>query len=238
MITYKDAKEMLQGRESKKIRYATYLHNRGEYFAIRHHETDIIKIFPRKTVLDCNGWKSRTTKDRLNYYSPASIWSDKGIWFASFNGKTVLYKDGLTVHCNGCFTGGDSLSKAKDEKRLRKQVKTYSKAFVAELRNGRIDKPSEMDCFDCGMLDKGIEPNCNDTHLLSHIEESYFVPSLVRNAVIAFPVSEMAKATLYYTWNDAPSINPLYGDCFADIAWEQIEKSIKKFLYQKLGLVR
>lgn len=233
-MKFREAKKILGNRESKKIQYATWLHNRGSHFAIRHHETDIIKIYPRKTVLDTDGWKSRTTKDRLNEYSPGSIWSVNGIWYASFKGKEVVYQDGLTFHVNGAVTGGESVSEAKRQIKLRNDVKKYSKAFVRELKNGDIPKPSEMDCFDCGMFDKGKAPNPADSHLLLHIKENYFIPSLVRNAVVAFPVSEVGKAFLYSIWNNAE--NPY--QWAEEIALEQIEKSIRKFLFQKLGLVR
>ena len=237
-MNYREAREILNGKDSKKLRYETWLHDRGEYFAIRHFETDVIRIYPRKTVYDCDGWKSKTTKGRLNDYGPGRIYAEKGVWLASYGEKTVVYRDGITFHCNGCLTGGEDVATGKAEKALRRKIRKYSKAFVDALHNGEVGKPSEMDCFDCGMLDRGKSPNPGDSHLLSHIEESYFVPSLVVNAITAFPISEVGKATLYYTWNSSKSLNPLYHDCFSDLAWNQIEKSIRRYLYQKLGLVR
>ena len=122
-MNYKDAKKMLGSREVKKLRYATFLHNREDHFAIRHHATDIVRIYPRKVVFDCNGWKSKTTKERLNDYGPGTVWSQKGVWMVSYNGSEALYKDGMTFHSNGAITGGESVSEEKKQIQLRKEIK-------------------------------------------------------------------------------------------------------------------
>ena len=52
-------------------------------YGVRLHETDIVIIHRDGTYsLFSGGWKTRTTLNRLNKYSPATITQRKGEWYA------------------------------------------------------------------------------------------------------------------------------------------------------------
>ena len=68
-------------------------------------------------------------------------------------------------------------------------------------------------------------------HLDSHLEESYFVPSLLAQALDRFPISDIAKAYLSDLW--AGTNNNI--SFAADIATEQIGKSLKRYIYRQYG---
>jgi len=65
----------LQGRN-------TYLESRGpDAFAVRLHATDVVTIHRDGTyTLRTNGWFTVTTKDRINGWSPARVYSEDGTW--------------------------------------------------------------------------------------------------------------------------------------------------------------
>ena len=190
MKTYADALAKLNGRKSRKIANNTYLRKEESgNIVVRLHSTDIITFTPDDLVtLNSGGWKTVTTKARMNEFSPFQIAQEKGVWVVA-NPKPkpntsawdspLLYADGITMDTRT----GDVLGAGERDKEteLRKRIGKYAKQYVEALYAGKIPKPSGKDCWIClGMVpgDKG--------HLISHLEENYFVPSLIVNAVKQF----------------------------------------------------
>lgn len=73
-------------REVKKIKGVrlennTYLLQHADCYSIRYHQTDIIDIYPNKWVIRNGGWRTPSTKDRINRMSPISIEVTKGCWY-------------------------------------------------------------------------------------------------------------------------------------------------------------
>src|SRR6188768_2137912 len=61
----------------------------------RLHNTDVVTKHANGTfTLNSGGWKTVTTKDRINLYAPARVHSDKGVWYVR-NG--VPFYDGMRV---------------------------------------------------------------------------------------------------------------------------------------------
>ena len=87
MITYNEARTMMSSAidrgngKRKKLGNNTYLHERGNDYAIRLHYTDIITIHQDGTFsLNTGGWETVTTKARLNGYGPSAVYSVDGTW--------------------------------------------------------------------------------------------------------------------------------------------------------------
>lgn len=98
-ISYKKATEILNGRDKRKIANNTYLERIGEVFAIRLHNTDIIKIYPDETqVITSGGYRTATTKSRINEYSFALVNQVKGSWY--LRNKDEFF-DGIRIDRNG-----------------------------------------------------------------------------------------------------------------------------------------
>ena len=78
---------------------------------------------------------------------------------------------------------GDSVASVR---KLRKRVRAYARAFADAVYAGDIGQPGPGDCWMCGMqTSKGDtlgEATRDREHLLSHVDESYFVPSLLVRA--------------------------------------------------------
>lgn len=65
----------------KPLENNTRLFDRGTHFAVRLHNTDVVRIYPDGWALYTGGYHSVTTKDRLNKYGPLLIYQRNWIWY-------------------------------------------------------------------------------------------------------------------------------------------------------------
>jgi len=58
-------------------------HHGIECYAVKLHNTDVVTLFPsRLTMLKTNGWKTLTTKHRINkYHDGPQIYQEDYIWY-------------------------------------------------------------------------------------------------------------------------------------------------------------
>ena len=139
---------------------------------------------------------------------------------------TYVYEDGIMIE-NGTVTGAGELLDVKKRQKLIKKINKYAAEFVKEFVNGNIPAPSSGDCWMCSMLKE-----MGDTdHLISHMDESYYVPSLLLNAIDEFPISQMAMWVIGEKWNNEKEMEFAY-----DIFQEQTKKSISKYMKRQLKL--
>lgn len=85
MLTFADAEKLMARSRSGRPRIQsrnTWLESRGpDAFAVRQHHTDVVTIHRDGSyTLTTGGWNTVTTKDRLNNWSPARIYSERGTW--------------------------------------------------------------------------------------------------------------------------------------------------------------
>jgi hypothetical protein len=120
------------------------------------------------------------------------------------NAKRYFYEDGMIVHPDGNVTNQDGQLINSDDKRKEKskrselsKIKKYSKEFIAKFINQEIGNPGPGDCWYCmshipnsgippinTLTPDGVKPGFDETHhIRSHLEKSYFVPSLLYNAI-------------------------------------------------------
>lgn len=72
---------------------------------IRLHKTEVVRFNGEVIILDSGGWRTVTTKTRMNQTSNEyglgySVFADKGIWYVKHNGNTTLYHDGMRLERN------------------------------------------------------------------------------------------------------------------------------------------
>ena len=60
--------------------------------AIRLHDTDVVTFEDNKVILNSGGWRTPTTKDRINKFSPIRVNQEKGKWYVN----SLLFFDGIT----------------------------------------------------------------------------------------------------------------------------------------------
>ena len=201
---YAEAAEHLLGGRNKDYRTltgrSTSLERRGPTtIAVRYHATDVVTYHQGgPTVLDNGGWHTSTTKERMNTYSAARIWQSKGLWYIGDSpwkegGQAVLFFDGIKVYDSGVVANPPDTGEAerfeKAKRQIDRQVSAYIKGFVEHLRElGHVDLDTGGDCFYCQMQEVSTGRALGDAmeaqkHLLSHLSERYYVPSLLFRAM-------------------------------------------------------
>lgn len=221
MKTYQNLKEKLGSRKTRKLGNNTYAEWRGQDIAIRLHATDILTYKSNNTcVVSSGGWKTHTTKHRLNEYcSPLRIYQSKGMWEWSTGAP---FSDGDVIDGDGLVHPVKSKSDAEKELKLRKSVTKYAKLYEKNLP---LELPSGGDCWYCFFVaDDGKEWGGTD-HLVSHIEENYVVPSL------AFKAMKEAK------WTDLLIASAFGQGLGVDVCRRRLSRAIRKYVCKRLNLV-
>jgi hypothetical protein len=202
-----------------------------DWVGIKLHKTIILKFYKDGRVqFNSDGWRTVTTRERMNCYAPRANWNDESKKFEGLvvrvhtekrimylttsigstsiwndpNAKKYLYEDNMIIYPDGRVVNQDGDPIQPDDKDREKaarkelrQIKGYVNKFIKKFINQEIGNPDSGDCFYCQshipgsgippidtITPDGIKPGFDETrHIKSHIEESYFVPSLLYNAI-------------------------------------------------------
>jgi len=239
----KTKKEILEGVpseaiiSSKKIGNNTYevLLTNGDRI-IRLHNTNVITYKPDNTViLDSGGWLTPTTKDRINQYSPYKISQRKNIWFITVADQEYIFEDRMQI--KGDVVTGANVNNEKELTLLNKKINSYVKNYIEKLITRNMDRPSEADCWYCALSNKDSslgELTHDKNHIISHIEESYYVPSLLIRAIEKLPISQVGMHCLgyWFKYHEDQCQN------MEDIAISQIKKSLTRYIRSQVELSR
>ncbi len=169
--------------------------------AIRLHATDVLTFHTDGTItLDSGGWRTVTTKDRINRFLPGTlnVWSDRGTWKLYVghgeDRTAVEFFDGMRITPEGEVLNGipqEEMDAYHAEKtRVERAVKGYIDGFLDALRSEEgLPLPSGGDCWYCSLVTEdghamGDIGGGDHDHLWDHIRESYYVPSLLYNAIV------------------------------------------------------
>lgn len=159
----------------------------------RLHATDIVKeLGAGRYELNSGGWKTPTTKDRMNgALRGYNIYQKAGAWYVEkgdygYSGGVPFF-DGMIVP--------DAFDKpAKAEAAEKRELKLHAqiRKFVAKCdKLSELPAPCSGDCFYCQMVvsdgkDKGKslgDATGNAEHIHSHLAEGYLHGSLIVNAL-------------------------------------------------------
>jgi len=166
----------------------TRVQRRGEAIAIQLHNTDVVTFFMDGSVmLNSDGWLTVTTKDRMNKFlgDRGHVYSNRGKWFVTKSGWEggVRYFDGIRIAADGTILNPPDpkleLRKAEAEAKMRKRIDTFLDGYMKELASG-MPVPSGGDCWGCSMFG-----DRDTSHLLDHLTERYYVPTMLINALKA-----------------------------------------------------
>ena len=100
--------DYFKNRNRRLVGYKTWLVNDTDTIKLIHHETCILSITRNNEfTLNNGGWYSKTTKDRLNWFSPVPVYTRQGNWsidetLCDVNGNPKCttrtgYYNGITV---------------------------------------------------------------------------------------------------------------------------------------------
>lgn len=237
-MDYNTAVAKLGNRDSRKIGNNTYLQRRSpNSIAVRLHETDILTFYPGRTVYNSGGWRTSTTKARMNEWGDQSarLFTERGVWYLARIGewdKRMAYADGLTIPADGAITGQGNAPDERGDKRL---VKRFVADYMAAFERGEVPAPGPGDCFLCGVL----SPLGDVEHIRSHFEESYFVPRLLYNAMETFGASPASRNWIAAYWDTtAPEearASVKGSDFYSRHGREVCTKMLRRYLLRQLG---
>jgi hypothetical protein len=262
-MTYDEALELLgtarDPNRGKPIGNNTRLLPRpGDRLAIRLHDTDIITYDPQGCVtLHSGGWRTRTTKSRINEFLPLGrIEQARGVWTWAYSNREHLYRDGMTITPDGhadtpTTTGPEADKTVKQNARLRRRVRDYSRLFVQQLRAGKIPAPTAGDCWGCLFRESStnsptVWPMGTD-HLREHLggialkdktgtvvsmPGAYYVPSLLVRA-LDWRASDAMRYAVAEVWQISED---RWGWAKQDAIWAEVERTLSRFLLLSLGL--
>lgn len=88
------------------IRSTMVIRRRNGDIAVQYHLTDVVTAHADGTfTLYSAGYRTSTTKSRMNTFSPAKVYQVKGVWKLNTGAATVhddiKFLDGITVDRNG-----------------------------------------------------------------------------------------------------------------------------------------
>lgn len=225
MNTYSDFDELLHHAghgarlDRKRIANNTWAERRDdETIAIRLHQTDIITLnLDGRVTLDSGGWHTVTTKERLNRFAPlVRVYSEKAVWYVRLNGADIPYVDGFTYHetTGHIYTSAEAFIEAEidaiSSAAIKRDVKDYLDGFgpeqAAQVIEALTTGETSGDCWFCLLETEDGKPWGDSTgdheHLRSHIEERYYVPTMVARAY---------KERGYRNWQAALAIDLQHG---------------------------
>jgi hypothetical protein len=237
-VNYEQAKAQLATARNinagKPIERNTRLFQRGDAIAVQYHQTDIVTFKKNgDTVLNTNGWKTQSTKERLNSLTPVGrIHQEKGVWYFVYQGERHVFKDGLTIKASGKVVGAADHNAVSHETALRRKASLYAKKFTEALYAGKVPPPGPGDCWACLMkTEDGKQPLGGKSHIVEHMEENYFVPSLLINAMNQFGASMAMRSTVHGLVHKEPQhVWP------QDFIKKDIAKSIRRHCLSQMGM--
>lgn len=217
---------------------------------------DTGKPYSPNRYLHSHMWRVRGTEDGLSICTRRT-WEGEKDTVCPKCGKesdyqhqlfeTVPFGDGLTLRLTEAGYQLDLATIGEDPKKtqkLRRRVKAYSTAFVAAVRAGKVGAPGPGDCFYCQMrtvdtketLGEVTRDRSEESHIRLHMEEKYYVPSLLVRALEVMGASQVMRWALASKWGmlkDENGKTSTYdGDSYT---WQSIEKMLYRYLLRQLG---
>jgi len=226
---------------------------------IKLHDTYIMEFHPDGSItLNSGGWRTVTTKERINRYLPSawSVYAVKGTWFVDYHvnqddvRKVFGFADGMRLYPNGTVVGHIDIDLQAMNK-LATRISRFARAYATEFIKGKIEKPGAGDCLMCSVLvsdskkfimekkgdeyvsRQGVLPD----HLIAHMDEKYYVPSLLARAMKGSHalLSPISYSYIADKWRDGVSITDTPNH-YDSIVRDQISKTIRRYMRQEFDL--
>jgi hypothetical protein len=194
----------------------------GDIGIVLHATYVVTYCFNGPVILNSGGWKTATTKERINRFAPSCInlYQTGGQWYVSINGVKHAYCDNMKIDKDGRILFGSTA----DYQKTRRINKLLDKYIEKMLKLPELPFPEDGDCFVCRFA--GSDSGC----LEAHLEEKYVHGSLIWNAIAArgYGSPELVMQVRARSWNDK-------GKPSSKV---HVARDVRRFFRTKLGLVR
>ncbi len=173
--------------------------------AIKLHETDIVSFYPNLELFFLNngGWFTKITKERINWFFDwlsrnmnikFDLWQNNRIWYVAHDLKTYIFFEGMILSIANespgpgfllQFINFNALRHTKAEIFKKLIIDQYVEGFIQALAENKI-KEDAGDCLSCQFEIQKEKllgyNNQSDQHLYMHLQEKYYMMSLLFNA--------------------------------------------------------
>ena len=93
-LNYERCLTILRGRGSCPLGHNTSLTKWEDVVYVVYHRTEILAYHPDGAIIaDCRGFRTNTTKDRLNYLTSAHVHKKKFVWYVGL----LEFYDGMNL---------------------------------------------------------------------------------------------------------------------------------------------
>jgi hypothetical protein len=173
---YRRAQEYMDGARDRSAGRpldgkGTRLMEHPEGFSIRYHDTDVVIIKPHnRWTVQTGGWDTPTTRQRINEYSPANVFAEKGVTWLQVRSRTpeegwraeipryMMENESFTVNSRGRVLGAGKPWTREEFKSMERVQKRMRKALSSQVvltsefgGHGqipvRLEDPGE--CYQC-----------------------------------------------------------------------------------------
>lgn len=214
-------------KSAKKLGRNTWRYVRADGAeCVRLHKTDVACTLKGQTTLNSGGWRTVTTKDRMNSNRAGwRVFSLNGRWYVSGgpDGERVEFFDGITLPRDLKRKG-----KAKPVTAETATLKQLDKYLAALKRLEKLPEPTGGDCWLCSMFGGTLTPGAkvhDPQHLRDHLAERYIFGALI---VIAMRWAGRTDHAISYYWREFPKKN--------STGRAAIIRDVRKFFKAQLGI--
>lgn len=167
----------------------------------------------------------------------------------------IPFYDGIVVDSEGYAdrlrqTGPSPAKLRRHEaavERMKKRIEKYIDGYIKALTKGDLPMPGAGDCWYCALRtsegvpmgdaaqtlhpDGSLTVQPNHEHLISHMEERYYVPSLAVNAIREAGYKDVA---VYMFLNMKPEDNKMGGVDNTRKPYDNVRRALRKYMVKRL----
>jgi hypothetical protein len=133
----------------------------------------------------------------------------------------------------------------KKTQKLRRKVQAYAAGFIAAMRAGKVTPPGAGDCLYCQLRTKEgntmgelAKDTSSESHIRLHMQEKYYVGSLLVRAIEVMPCSQVMRWTAASAWgllkDETGNVTTFAG---SDYEWQSLQKILARYILRQLGEV-
>lgn len=156
--TYDQANEYLGLKPRRPISHNTDIVRRDDgAIQVKYHGSPVVTYLPAGeaqggpvTLLDSCGWRTPTTKERINAFCPAGfhVWQERSVWHLSKgswqDNASWTFADGITIDSYGQVFNAGPTNEAQEVKKLVNRIRKYAKHYAQELVEGKLEAPDPL----------------------------------------------------------------------------------------------
>lgn len=232
--------------------------------AVRYHETPVVTWCPNgDVVLDSGGWRTVTTRARIDAYLPAGwgLYADRGVWWLcegvywSDPAQKHAFADGITIRGEGgTVVGAAPAVDLKARAAERKAIAAYVTNYMAALTAGDVPPPGPGDCWFCLLalkpegatrsdLPRGGAPRWGELrhraddpghHLRAHLDEDYYVPSLLLRALEVMGAGPIHQDAVLWYMHGQPAGHG-YAERWTAPLLRDAARMLRRYMLRELG---